>query len=495
MTETTVPAGGNEFHDVEGPALEEPAAAQLLEEVFNARVVGHRADRIRNLTMFGDLTALFAALISTAALNAVFGRAGLDWTQLIAFVALLPVWVMLGVHFGLYRLPERTTDWSFADDLSAAFVVCSIWGWFWLLVMSAIATGVVLPSLALWAFSIVLVPVGRSVVRSHLKKADWYRQSVMLVGSPTAVERVQRRIARQPDWCFDIVKSIQIGSRFDRGQSADSIASVARDAEVERVIVAEGPAEITERTRLIRDLLERGIYVDLVSSEADVFRSTAGLSHLEGLPTLSYSPVRLSPLAHAIKRTIDVTCASALLLMLSPLLAYIAIRIKLDSTGPVFFKQDRRGLCGTHFKLIKFRTMTTDAEERLLEVAALKLHPDSVTFKAAKDPRVTGYGERLRRRSLDELPQLWNVIIGDMSLVGPRPLPLDEAAHVPPRYRARERVRPGLTGPWQVLGRSDIPFEDMIKLDYMYVSTWSPRGDLKLLLRTVAVVFGARGAY
>lgn len=494
MSETTVQAGGNEFQEVEGQPLAEPAA-QRYDEVFNARVVGHRADRIRDLTMAGDIAALFVALASTALLSAILGRNGLDGPQLIAFVALLPLWVMLGVHFGLYRLPERTTDWSFADDLSAAFVVCSIWGWFWLLAMSAIAVGEVLPSLALWALSIVLVPLSRSLVRSRLKRTTWYRQAVMLVGSPTAVERVQRRIARQPDWCFDVVESIQIGSRFDRGNDADSLVSLARDLDVERVIVAEGPAEITERTRLIRDLLERGIYVDLVSSEADVFRSTAGISHLEGLPTLSYSPVRLSPLANAIKRTIDVTCASLLLTGLSPLLAYIAIRIKLDSPGPVFFKQDRRGLQGSRFKLIKFRTMATDAEDRLREVADLKLHPDSVTFKAAKDPRVTKYGDALRRRSLDELPQLWNVITGDMSLVGPRPLPIDEAAHVPPRYRARERVRPGLTGPWQVLGRSDIPFEDMIKLDYMYVSTWSPRGDLKLLLRTVAVVFGARGAY
>ena len=494
MSETTVETGGNELHEFESPALEESAAYRH-DGVFDARVVGHRADRIRNLTMAGDIAALFVALVATASLSAFLGRDGLDGTQLIAFVALLPLWVLLGVHFGLYQLPERTTDWSFADDLSAAFVVCSIWGWFWLLAMSAIAIAVVLPSLALWAFSIVLVPLSRSVTRSRLKRADWYRQSVMLVGTPTAVERVQRRIARQPDWCFDVVESIQIGSRFSRAADADSIASLARALDVERVIVAEGPAEITERTRLIRDLLERGIYVDLVSSEADVFRSTACISHLEGLPTLSYSPVRLSPLAHAIKRTIDVGCASLLLLGLSPLLAYIAVRIKLDSTGPVFFRQDRRGQTGSRFKLIKFRTMTTDAEERLREVADLKLHPDSVTFKAAKDPRVTKYGDALRRRSLDELPQLWNVITGDMSLVGPRPLPLDEAAHVPPRYRARERVRPGLTGPWQVLGRSDIPFEDMIKLDYMYVSTWSPRGDLKLLLRTVAVVFGARGAY
>ncbi|MEZ5156893.1 MAG: sugar transferase [Solirubrobacterales bacterium] len=494
MTETTVQAGGNEFQDTDGQPVHE-AEMYRHEDVFGARLVGHRADRIRTTTMAADVAGLGIALALTAGLMEVAGRSALNGTQLALFLVLVPVWILLGIHFGLYRLPERTTDWSVADDLSAAFVVCSIWGWFWLLGMSAVDVAPVLSSIALWGFSIVLIPITRSVVRDRLKRADWYRQTVMLVGTPAAVGRVQRRIDRQPDWCFDVVKTLQVGGRFDREAQPDSIVATANELEVDRVILAEGPAEISRRTQLIRDVIEHGIHVDLVFSEADLFRSSAAVDHLEGLPTVSYSPVRLGPTANAIKRGIDVVCASFMLVVLAPLLAYIAVRIKLDSQGPVLFKQKRRGRLGGQFELFKFRTMTTDAEERLLEVEALKLHPESATFKAAKDPRVTRYGDSLRRRSLDELPQLWNVIIGDMSLVGPRPLPLQEAAHVPPRYRARERVRPGLTGPWQVFGRSDIPFEDMIKLDYMYVSTWSPRGDLKLLLRTIAVVFKARGAY
>lgn len=495
MSESTVQAGGNEFQQTEERA---PQAGDLYlrEDAFDARVVGLRADRVRRVTMAGDVLALCASLALTVGFAAVLGRRTvLDDSQLVIFLALLPLWLLFGNLYGLYRLLERNTDWSFADDLSATFVVSSVWGWFWLLAMSAIAVGEVLTSLALWAFSIAMVPLVRSIFRTYLKGTDWYRQSVMVVGTPAAVQRVKQRIDRQPAWCFDIVESIQVGGHFDPGGRATTIAARADELGVGRVIIAEGPADVAQRTRLIRDLLELGIYVDYVSSEADVFRSDAGVSHLEGLPTLSYSPVRLSPSAKVVKRSIDVVGASVLLIVISPVLAYIAIRIKLDSHGPVFFRQDRRGVNGANFKLLKFRTMTTDAEDRLVEVAALRLHPGSATFKAANDPRVTGYGEMLRRRSLDEIPQLWNVIIGEMSLVGPRPLPLQEATQVPPRYRARERVRPGLTGPWQVLGRSDIPFEDMIKLDYMYVSTWSPRGDLKLLLKTVAVVFQARGAY
>ena len=498
MSETSVQADGNEFqggepHELAVPSVRTPN--RIHDYAFDPRVVGYRATRVRRLTMAGDIAAVVLALALTSGLSVLLGRSPVDGVQLVIFVALLPFWVLIGNAFGLYRLLERTTDWSFADDVSSAFVVCSIWGWFWLLGVSAVAEGSVLYSLILWALSIALIPTVRSGVRYHLQAARWYRQSVLLVGTPSAVQRVRRRIERQPHWCFDIVEENLIGGRFDPGGRSDAIAALARELGVDRVIVAEGPADITERTRMLRDLLELGLYVDLVSSEADVFRSTAFINHLEGLPTLSYSPVRLSQSAKLIKRSIDVSCASMILVALSPLLAYIALRIKLDSSGPILFRQDRRGLAGENFSLLKFRTMTTDAEARLLEVASLRLHPDSAAFKAAKDPRVTKYGDTLRRRSLDELPQLWNVIIGDMSLVGPRPLPLQEAALVPPRYRAREMVRPGLTGPWQVLGRSDIPFEDMIKLDYMYVSTWSPRGDIKLLLRTVAVVFQARGAY
>lgn len=500
MSETTVKASGGALQEAEqshGGLVEPLPAAEgaLVTRTVVPRSAGHRADMLRHIAVLSDVTALCLALVIASALSVAIGRSLPDPGDLLLFVALIPVWMLLAGFYGLYRVPNRTSEWSFADDLSAAFVVCSIWGWFWLVARSIVDVGSVLPSLAVWAASILLIPVLRSGVRHHLRSAPWYRQSVLLVGTPVGVSRVAKRIERQPDWCFDVVETIQIGGRFDPGGRADIIADKARALKVGRVIVADAPVDMVERTGLIRDLLEAGVHVDLVSSEADVFRPTAFIDHLEGLPTMAFAPVRLSPAANRIKRAVDVAVAVAALVALSPLFAYVALRIKRDSPGPVLFRQDRRGRYGTRFKLLKLRTMAVDAEERLDEVAELKLHPESAAFKAIEDPRVTRYGASLRRRSLDELPQLWNVLVGDMSLVGPRPLPLDEATQVPPRYRARENVRPGLTGPWQVLGRSDIPFEDMVKLDYMYVCTWSPRGDMKLLLRTIGVVLGARGAY
>ena len=147
--------------------------------------------------------------------------------------------------------------------------------------------------------------------------------------------------------------------------------------------------------------------------------------------------------------------------------------------------------------MLKFRTMVVGAETRKHELSELNIHAaqTGAMFKIPDDPRITGFGAWLRRWSLDELPQLWNVLKGDMSLVGPRPLIPEEAALVKGQYTERMRVRPGITGPWQILGRSDIPFDEMVRLDYLYVATWSSRQDLTLLLRTVGAVSRARGAY
>ena len=177
----------------------------------------------------------------------------------------------------------------------------------------------------------------------------------------------------------------------------------------------------------------------------------------------------------------------------------IAVAIKLDSPGPALFRQTRMGSGGQTFRILKFRTMTVDAEARKTEVAHLNKHARPAATRACSrspdDPRMTRVGRFLRRFSLDELPQLVNVLRGEMSLVGPRPLILDEDRHVAQWGRKRLRLKPGITGLWQVLGRDDIPFEEMVKLDYLYVAEWSLLNDIKLVLRTLPAVFRPRDAY
>ena len=171
----------------------------------------------------------------------------------------------------------------------------------------------------------------------------------------------------------------------------------------------------------------------------------------------------------------------------------VALIIKIDSRGPIFFRQSRMGSDEKVFGIYKFRTMRIDAEERKPELQTLNIHArpggDARMFKVVDDPRITSVGRVLRRYSIDELPQLMNVVLGHMSLVGPRPLILEEDAHVEAWGRMRLALRPGITGLWQVSGRHDIPFEEMVKLDYLYVTSWSLSNDCKLLLRTLPVIF------
>jgi exopolysaccharide biosynthesis polyprenyl glycosylphosphotransferase len=225
---------------------------------------------------------------------------------------------------------------------------------------------------------------------------------------------------------------------------------------------------------------------------------TVQMHALEGVPVVSVPPFALSRSSRLLKRMLDVVGASLALVVAGPVLAIVAVLIKLDSRGPILFSQTRMGYGNRPFRMLKFRTMVVDADARKAEVAALNKHVgtgDARMFKIANDPRVTRFGAILRRYSLDELPQLWNVLRGDMSLVGPRPLVLDEDEHVLAWAKKRLHLRPGMTGLWQVAGRNEIPFEEMVKLDYMYVTSWSLGGDLKLLARTVPAIVRTKHVY
>jgi len=220
---------------------------------------------------------------------------------------------------------------------------------------------------------------------------------------------------------------------------------------------------------------------------------------VEGLPLLGLPPVRLSRSDRLLKRAMDNSLALLGVIVLSPFFALLALLIKLDSRGPVLFRQRRVGCQGEMFTIYKFRTMTADADYRKAEFAALNKHAqvggDPRMFKIGDDPRTTSVGRFLRRYSLDELPQLINVLKGNMSLVGPRPLIPEEARFVERWGEKRLTIKPGITGPWQVLGRSRIPFEEMVKLDYLYVTQWSLFNDLKLILRTIPTLWYRRDAY
>jgi lipopolysaccharide/colanic/teichoic acid biosynthesis glycosyltransferase len=231
--------------------------------------------------------------------------------------------------------------------------------------------------------------------------------------------------------------------------------------------------------------------VTVVPFLGEMMGASAEVEAVGGVTVLGLPRFDLPRSTRAAKRALDLVGAGIGLVLVAPLMVLIGALVKLDSRGPVLFRQLRAGRDGKAFWILKFRTMVDGADEQKSQLRS-RSEADGL-FKIADDPRITRVGRFLRRTSLDELPQLWNVVRGDMSLVGPRPLVLDEDAKVVGWFRHRLQLQPGITGHWQVLGSARIPLDDMIRIDYLYVANWSLWGDIKLLLQTVPYVLGRRG--
>jgi exopolysaccharide biosynthesis polyprenyl glycosylphosphotransferase len=239
-----------------------------------------------------------------------------------------------------------------------------------------------------------------------------------------------------------------------------------------------------------------GITIRILPVKQELHHPKSVIWMLGDLPCLTIPAPLITGSDFWIKRVFDLIGSTVLLFIFSPLYLLIAVLIKLDSKGPIFFRQDRIGLHGKKFKIWKFRTMVTNAEKLQAALEAKNEIKDGILFKLKDDPRITKVGKFLRRYSLDELPQLFNVAIGEMSLVGPRPLPLRDVERFKTMHFIRQEVLPGITGLWQVSGRSDIEnFEDGVRLDINYIENWSVWLDLTILFKTVGVVFQKKGAY
>ncbi|MFL5870091.1 MAG: sugar transferase, partial [Solirubrobacterales bacterium] len=487
-------------------------ASESASEFAGLAVSGHpdatrRSYLIHRLLLASDLFALAVAYGAMIGANALAGRTLVDADNLVAFGLTVPIWILLSSVLGLYHLYERRVDHTFADELIPVFLVTTVWAWFYLGVYSGLAQGVTElrgPGV-LWATAIVAVLCARGLARHLAARRAWFRQPVMLIGQRDDVDRVLARIDRHPECGLDpaFVLRLELGrAALDRldGRSAapvappaaaagwnaqpDQLAAWIRELGIDRVIIAGWSSGLGERTELIRALTSAVISVDVVAAEPEALLSTAELHHLEGLPILTIRPTAITKGSRVVKRCLDICVASFGLAVLAPLLAYIAIRIKLDSKGPALFSQQRAGLNGAPFKLFKFRTMVDGAEAMRPALVGPNGGAAPSLFKLREDPRVTKFGARLRRSSLDELPQLWNVLRGQMSLVGPRPDLIEQVANYEPADRRRLDVKPGITGWAQVLGRDEIPWEERFRLDAWYVDNWSLRLDARIVLMT-----------
>lgn len=329
------------------------------------------------------------------------------------------------------------------------------------------------------------------------------RRRVVVLGERTPVRDVSSALRREERFSgltiaatgtFAGSRKTTDDSSSDLLEGADDVVAACREAGADAAVVAGTWGSAEEMRRLSWELADHGIDLFIAPDATEITGARVELLPIAGLPLLHVDRPRVAQSGGTAKRVLDVVLSAAAVVVLAPLVLVITLLIKHEDHGPVYFRQTRVGRQGRPFTLFKFRTMHTDAESHLEELRPLS-EVDHLLFKLREDPRVTRVGKHLRRMSLDELPQLFNVLRGDMSLVGPRPPLPSEVAGYEEDVRRRLLVRPGITGLWQVSGRSTLTWSESVRLDLYYVDNWTMASDLVILAKTVRAVLSRRGAY
>jgi exopolysaccharide biosynthesis polyprenyl glycosylphosphotransferase len=481
----------------DGAGLEE-LPSPVAGEAAPVRAIGRRGYLVRRMLLAADVVGLFVALAATAILNHG-GIAALKTAEFgiraVAMAGLIPLFVVTAKIYGLYDRDDEHANHSTIDEIVGLFHLLTVAVW------SVVALGVVTGMLrfdktwvTLWLTMILAVAATRAVARVISSRLPGYRQNTIVIGTGPVARLVATKIARHAQLRMNLV------GLLDPEHEAIDLADIVASRDVDRIVIAVEGGSQDDLEELLRQARDLGVHVDVAPRLGDVIGPYVRLHAIEGLPLVSLPQPHLARSSLFLKRLVDVVVALGLLTLLSPLLVVCMLAIKLTSPGPVFFRQLRIGTNRVPFSIYKFRTMVADAEDRKSGVAHLNKHlgagGDPRMFKIAGDPRVTRVGALLRRYSIDELPQLLNVLRGEMSMVGPRPLIPDEDQFVSGTWALRRvELKPGLTGLWQVLGRSAIPFEEMVKLDYLYVTGWSLTTDLRLMAQTIPAIFRPRDAY
>ncbi|HEY0516811.1 MAG TPA: sugar transferase [Solirubrobacteraceae bacterium] len=352
-------------------------------------------------------------------------------------------------------------------------------------------------------FTIVLlsgVRLARRVVAAQLRKRGIGLDRVLIVGAGEIGRAVMRNLVARPELGYQVVGFVDDDlSKGDLGRfkalgGLDSVGTVMKSERVDEMIITLPWMYHRTIMGLVRTCQAAGVRARVVPDLFQLSLSRVDFDDMGGIPLMSLKATTLPRAGRLIKRALDFAFALIALVAASPLLLLLSVLIRLDSPGPALFKQRRVGQAGRPFDIYKFRTMRVGAEA---EEALLKEHNESTgpLFKMRADPRITGIGGFLRRSSLDELPQFINVLRGEMSVVGPRPGRPAEVAEYQPWHRQRLEVPPGITGLWQVSGRSELDFDDLVHLDFLYLEHWSLALDLTILLKTIPAVISRRGAY
>jgi exopolysaccharide biosynthesis polyprenyl glycosylphosphotransferase len=445
------------------------------------------------MLLTGDALAVLAAFALT------IGLASRPLHLTLATLVGLPALLTCAKLFGLYDRDDallRKTTLDEAPKLLHLATLCVVFTWF--------AGGLFLTgglnrheALLLWVALALLLALVRTATRAlALRVAP--EERCLLIGDADAARALGARLCSRGGIRARLVAHLDLDSSDTWSTDAlseaklEQVRELARKLDVHRAIVAPRSADAGEALDLVRTLKAVGVRVSVLPRMLEVVGSTVEFDDLHGVTLMGVRRFELTRSSAAVKRALDLVCAGIGLLALAPVMLAAAIAIRLEGGGPVLFRQQRVGRHGNCFAILKFRTMVPDAEARK---EGLRDPGAGATglFKLIDDPRVTRVGRLLRRTSLDELPQLLNILRGEMSLVGPRPLVIDEDLQVEGWHRRRLELKPGMTGPWQILGPTRVPLAEMVVIDYLYAGNWSLWADVKILLRTVSYVLGGRG--
>jgi exopolysaccharide biosynthesis polyprenyl glycosylphosphotransferase len=415
------------------------------------------------------------------------------WTLFLA-----PAWLVVAKLHGLYDRDHRTLRHLTVDELASllswATVSTALTG----LLLSAAAPSVVSASglIAEWALVLMLAPAARGAARL-LWRASTPPARVVIIGTGPLERVTRRKVDLFPDMHLDVAGSLDVSAVRLAGDDA-AVDRIMRapcgGALPERVILAEQELDETLLARLAAFCKARRVRLSVVPPVRGMFGTAVRLSHVADLPLIEYQTWDAARSSLALKRGIDVAVASVLLVVLAVPMALVALAVRLDTRGSAVFRQRRAGLRGEPFWILKFRTMVAEAPARLAEVVALDGLEEPM-FKLHEDPRITRVGRVLRRLSLDELPQLVNVLRGEMSLVGPRPEQLELVDRYREEHRFRLEAKPGMTGPMQVFGRGRLQFDERLAVEREYIENQSLGRDLRILMMTVPVILSRRGAF
>jgi exopolysaccharide biosynthesis polyprenyl glycosylphosphotransferase len=454
-----------------------------------------RGALLRRLLALSDWTALIVTLFAVTATTSSTDVADLFWAVLFS-----PSWIIVVKLHGLYDHDHRRIRHSTLDEVPS-LVSATVLGTLVLDALLAVSpVGPLSPKSAI-ALGVGTL-VGSFILRGVLRWV-WHRATPMalgiVVGAPATVDTVARRVVTHPETRLHLVGYLSNSTEEDSAElvrlgTLSDISEVAAVAGIERVVVTEQQMSEPAAERLIEECKELGLALTFLPQHYGLLGPGIELNRLAELPVLDFRFSDPPRSTQAMKRAMDVIFSALVLAIVSPVLLIASLAILIDSGRPVFFRQRRAGKDGESFTMLKFRTMVADAEERLGELIDLSKLAEPA-FKIPDDPRVTRVGKFLRRTSIDELPQLINVLRGQMSLVGPRPEEEAVVALYDERQRGRLAIKPGLTGPMQVYGRSDLTFEERLAMERDYLDNLSLLTDLQILIRTPRAIVRGEGAY